>query len=520
MAKQPISMLQIRRILQLLEQGASKRKIAQILHSSRHTIDDYALKIGQSGISIPLLIKLSDAELATLFYSGNKEPVPDSRYEDLKIRLEYFLKELTRTGVTKLRLWQEYRQEVPDGYAYSQFCDHLSQYTRRSAATMHFEHKPGERLQVDFAGKSLSYIDSSTGEIIVCPVLVCVLPFSGFAYIEALASASQENLFAALGRCLSYLGGVPQNVLSDNMKQFVHKSNRYEPVFAELCEQWSLHYNTTLSAARVGKPKDKPTVENTVKLSYLRIYAPLRNETFYSRKELNQAILKALETHHQTPFQKRSYTRLDRFIQDEKPSLKSLPEEPFIIKHTATAKVQKNYHVILGEDWHQYSVPYQLIGKDTRLIYDSDEVEIYLGMQRIAVHKRDYRRHGYTTLAEHMPQKHKKYQETKGWDADFFLKKGKELGECSFEIMRRILESKTFTEQAYNACLGLLRLSEIYGKERLENACKRAMESPRVSYRLIDNILSNNLDKYTEDQTELFPTIPDHENIRGPQAYQ
>jgi hypothetical protein len=210
---------------------------------------------------------------------------------------------------------------------------------------------------------------------------------------------------------------------------------------------------------------------------------------------------------------------LDRFIQDEKPILKPLPEEPFILKHTSMAKVQKNYHVILGEDWHQYSVPDQYIGKQTKIIYDSDEVEIYLGLQRIAAHKRDYRRHGYTTLKEHMPEKHKKYQETKGWDADFFLRKGKELGKCSFEIMRRILESKTFTEQAYNACLGLLRLSDRYGKDRLENACKRATGSPRVSYRLIDNILSNNLDKQIEDQTELFTSISDHENLRGPQAY-
>jgi transposase len=519
MAKQPITMLQIRRILQLLEQGQSKRKISDVLHASRHTIDGYVLKIEQTGLSLAILSKLYDAELATLLYSGKSDSVPDQRFEDLKARLDYFLKELSRTGVTKLRLWEEYRQEVPDGYGYSQFCEHLAMYTRKSAATMHFEHKPGERVQIDFAGKPLSYIDSSTGEIISCPVLVCVLPFSGYAYVEALQSTCQEHLFPALGRCMSYFGGVPQNVLSDNMKQYVHKSNRYEPVFSEVCEQWALYYNTTLSAARVGKPKDKPTVENTVHLAYMRVYAPLRNETFYSLRELNQGILLQLDIHHKTPLQRRSYNRLDRFVQEEKPLLKTLPDETFVLKHIVMAKVQKNYHVILGEDWHQYSVPDQHIGKQVKIIYDSDEVEIYLGLQRIAAHKRDYRKHRYTTLAEHMPEKHKKYHETKGWDADYFLRRGKELGACSFEIMSRILESRTFTEQAYNACLGLLRLSDRYGKDRLENACKRALLSPRVSYRLIDNILANNLDKQTEDQMTLFTTIPDHENLRGPQAY-
>ena len=95
MAKQPITMLQIRRILQLLKQGESKRKISQLLHSGRHTIDDYVLKIEQSGLSLPLLIKLSDADLADLLYSGNKDPLPDQRYEDLKARLDYFLKDLS-----------------------------------------------------------------------------------------------------------------------------------------------------------------------------------------------------------------------------------------------------------------------------------------------------------------------------------------------------------------------------------------------------------------------------------------
>jgi len=118
-----------------------------------------------------------------------------------------------------------------------------------------------------------------------------------------------------------------------------------------------------------------------------------------------------------------------------------------------------------------------------------------------------------------MPEKHKKYQETKGWNAEYFLHRGKELGECSFEIMNRILEARTFTEQTYNACIGILRLGDRYGKDRLENACKRAMQAPRVNYRLIDNILSNNLDKQTEDEMILFETIPDHENVRGSQAY-
>ena len=512
-------MLQIRRIILLLSESRSKREISRVLHCGRHTVDAYVGKIQQSAQPLNELSALPDAELAKMFYIGNTLSVPDARYDYLSSRLDYYQKELKRTGVTKLKLWQEYREAVPLGYGYVQFSEHIKDHTRAYSATMHFEHQAGERVQIDFAGKPLYYVDSSSGELIRCPVLVCVLPYSGYTYVEALVSASQEHLFVALGRCMSYFGGVPENALSDNMKQYVQKSNRYEPVFSELCEQWSLHYNTTLSAARVARPKDKPTVENMVHVSYLRVYAPLRNETFYSLAELNQRIWIYLNKHNRTSLQKRTYSRYDRFQQDELPLLKALPTDPFVIKHTAMAKVQKNYHVILGEDYHQYSVPYQHIGKKVKLVYDSDVVEVYLGLQRIALHTRSYKKYGYTTLPEHMPEKHQKYHETKGWDADYFLAKAKATGASAVEITQRILESKTFIEQAYSACLGLIRLSEQYGEERFENACKRAVPASRVNYGMIANILKKGLDRQADDTLTLFPDIPDHENIRGPQAY-
>lgn len=167
-------MLQIRRILQLLEKGYSKRKIASVLQSGRHTIDDYVMRIEQSGKIIPQLFKLNDEELGELLYSGKEDAVPDARYNDFIKRIDVIQQELKRTGVTRLRLWQEYKEEVPEGYSYSQFCEHLSAFGRKNAATMHFEHRPGEKLQIDFAGKPLTYVDPSTGEIISCPVLVCV----------------------------------------------------------------------------------------------------------------------------------------------------------------------------------------------------------------------------------------------------------------------------------------------------------------------------------------------------------
>lgn len=517
MPNKPITMLQIRRIIQLLNENRSKREIARMLRCGRHTIDGYVNKIQLAKLSLDELLKLSDANLANIFYKETTS-LPDERFEYISNKLANYQKELTRVGVTRHRLWMEYKEEVPSGYGYVQFCEHLKVYKRVNEATMHFDHKPGLKVQIDFAGSPLHYIDVSTGELVKCPVLVCVLPYSSHTYVEALVNASQEHLFAALSRCMSYYGGVPQNVLSDNMKQYVEKSNRYEPIFSAICMQWSLHYNTTLSAARVRKPKDKPSVENMVNVTYNRVYASIRNMTFYNLRDLNQEILYWLDKHNRTPFQRHAYSRLERFTQEELPLLKSLPSEPFIIKHTTTARVQKNYHVTLGEDYHHYSVLFQYIGKKVKIIYDTDEVEIYLGLKRIAIHKRDYKKHGYTTLPEHMPPKHQSYQESLGWDADYFLNKARDIGEGSYEVTKRVLESRNYIEQTYRACIGLMRLTNQYGSERYENACKRALQAPRVNYTVIHNILKNGMDNhYDEIFTEV--TNIEHMNIRGPQAY-
>ena len=518
MANKLISMIQVRRIVQLKVEGLSKLKISESLHIHRGTLDTYISKLLASGKSFPELLECNDKQLMALVYGDPATPKADSRIDDLKKHMDYFKAELSRVGVTRKILWEEYQLAYPEGYHYTQFCEHFARHIQCTKATMHLSHRAGDYLQVDFAGKNLHYVDVQTGEIISCPVLICTLPFSGYTYVEALPSARQGHLFSSLSRCLQYLGGTPRNILSDNMKQIVGKNMRYEYKLQELADQWAVHYNTNLVATLPRKPKDKPTVENNVYVSYLRIYARIRNEEFHSVFEINKRIWELLEEYNQASFQKLSGSRYDRFLQDEKSLLKPLPLEPFTIKHTTAGKVQMNYHVILGEDKHQYSVPHQYIGQTTKIIYDEHNVEIYIGFQRIALHKRDYRKYGYTTLAEHMPEKHLKYNETLGWDADYFLSLASKAGENSVEVFKKILASKDFIEQTYNACMGLKRLSEIYGVIRFYAACKRALGGSRVTYEMLKNILENNMDKQAEPEPGPF-LLPKHENIRGPQNY-
>lgn len=518
MANKSITMVQIRRILQLHLAGSSKLGISKAMLIHRKTADNYISKLETTGKRVEELLQLDDKSLRDIFYKAINPVIEDKRYGTLKNILPDIAPDLKKQGVTRKLLWEEYKETNPDGYGYTQFCEHFSKYQVRNKAVMYFSHQPGEYLQVDLAGKQLSYVDKETAEIIRCPVLVCTLPYSKYTYAEALASGCQENIFAALNRCLEFIGGVPKNILSDNMKQYVKKNMRYEFTFQELASQWSVHYNTNLDATRPAKPKDKPTVENHVYITYLRVYSQLRKQEVYSLEELNHNIRKSLIELNKTPFQKLPDSRTICFTEQEKDLLKPLPVEPFLIKHKTVSKVHMNYHVVLGEDKHQYSVPFQYIGQRTQIIYDQINVEIFIGMERIAAHQRSYRRNGYTTLAEHMPESHLRYNETRGWDEDYFLRVASKIGPNSKKVFKCVLDSKDFIEQSYKACIGLKRLSDTYKTERFEAACQRALRGTKINYGVIKNILEKNLDKQEIQELTLF-RVPDHQNIRGASAY-
>lgn len=520
MANKTKSMLQVRRILQLLSDGYSKREVSRQTGASRNTIDSYELRFHGSGKSYGELLKYSDTDLASLVYAKVTVKETDLRRQYLNEHLDYFVKELDRTGVTRELLWDEYRQSAPESYRYSQFCELLSRYVRKKSPVYHNTYTPGELTEFDFAGKKTSYIDRLTGEIVECPVLVFTLPYSSFSYIEPLASSRLEHLVPAMNRAVEYFGGVTKVTLTDNMKQIVTQTNRYEPSFTLLAEQWSVHYNTTLKAARPAKPKDKPSVEKSVHLSYQRINARIRNETFYSLEELRARVRELLDEFNDRVMFKQGVSRRDKFMSEEKHLLRELPAEPFMLKSRTKAKVKPNYHVILGEDWHQYSVPHQYIGQDVIIVYDEQVVEVFIdNLKRIAVHKRDFRRNGYTTLSEHMPESHLKYKQQKGWNEDDFISRAAKIGQQTEIAINKMLGAKAFIEQTYDGCLGVLRLADKYGNDRLEAACKRANVGSRINYKILHNILKNNLDKIPVADNGLTLFIPKHENIRGAEAY-
>lgn len=300
MANQVTSMQQIRLIIQLLEKGYSLRAISSKLGMSRQPVTLYVSRLKNAAYSLEQLRAFTDADLAAIVYASTDSTAvcDDARKLHLTTLFPYFLSELKRTGVTRLLLWEEYRKQCKDPYRYTQFCILLKHAAKINQATMHLVHTPAAMVMVDFAGDKLSYVDKDSGEVISCPVLVCVLPFSKYTFVMALADATIPQVIKALNSCMQYFAGVPLSFKTDNMKQVVTRSCRYEPLFSEVLKQWALHYNISLLATRVAKPKDKAAVENEVKIAYLRIYAPLRDEVFHHINQLNAAVLQQLDLHN------------------------------------------------------------------------------------------------------------------------------------------------------------------------------------------------------------------------------
>ena len=175
-------MLQVRRILQLKSQGKSNRDIALEVHRSHNTVNDYVKRILRLNKSTAELLKPNDEELSSLVYDEPPSAELDRKFADFQQRIPGLYDELKKPHATQMILWEEYRKMVSDGYGYTQFCEHLRRFLETRKAVIIFDHEPAASMMFDFTGDKITFTDYQTGEITWCPVLVCVLPFSGVTY--------------------------------------------------------------------------------------------------------------------------------------------------------------------------------------------------------------------------------------------------------------------------------------------------------------------------------------------------
>jgi transposase len=519
MARKRIGMKKIREVIRLKSlTEMSDRQISRALNISRPVVAKYWQGFQDSGLLFEQIEEMADSELIRLL---EKPRIEKSRtYQQLHQYFPYYVKELRRTGVTLQLLWREYKQKHPQGFQYSQYCYHFQMWRNASEVRMHINHKAGDKMFVDYAGDKLSYFDRVTGKEIPVETFVAVLGASGLTYVEGSENQKKEKWIRSNERAFRYFQGSTHAIIPDNLRSAVSRADRYEPEINPDFAEFAEYYGTVIIPARVREARDKALVENAVRLVYQRIYAPLRNRTFYSLKELNEAIWGLLEEHNTTDFQRLKISRRELFEQTERAALKPLPKERFPMKTTKWVTVQFNYHVELREDLHYYSVPHYLYKKQpktkVKMVYDERIVAIYYDNIRIAQHRRDRGPNEYSTIPEHMPDHHRFYAE---WSPKRIRRWARSIGEEAAVVIEKVLESRKHPEQAFKVCLGILSLAKKYGPERLNKACKKATRFGTCSLKSIENMLKRGLEEEQHPQLEFEPCIPDHENIRGSLYY-
>ena len=515
MSQRRISMKKIREIMRLYELSKlSQRQISQALGMSRPVVSDYINKIKTLGLTFIDIENMPDETLLNLL-QGNKTP-ENKRHEKLQNQFLHFTHELKRIGVTRQILWEEYIEENPGGYSYSQFCYHFQVWQNMSEITMHIEHKAGDKLFVDFAGKKLVITDRETGETREVEVFVAILGASQLVYVEASMSQKKEEWIRLNENALRYIGGVPQAIVPDCLKSAVTKTDRYEPDINPEYLDFARHYGTTILPARPAKPKDKALVEGAVRISYSWIYAKLRDRIFFSLKELNAAIMELLEAFNARTMQRPGVSRRELFDSIEKSELQPLPADRYDLKKFKILTVQFNYHIYLSDDSHYYSVPYRYKGRKVDVFFTERVLEVYCSNVRIASHFRNKRKNGYTTERVHMPESHK-WEDN--WNPEKLTDMARGKGEAVATVIETVLSSRQHPEQSYKTCLGILALAKTYGESRLNLACGRALYYENCTYKMIKNILTNNMDQSGEEDRESDFTLPEHDNIRGRQYY-
>jgi transposase len=507
-----LSMRKIREVLRLrFEAGLSARQVAASVRIARSSVGEYERRLAAAGLSWPLPVSLSDTELERRMFPpppsvpADSRPVPD---------WSVVHQELRRPGVTLMLLWEEYRAAHPQGFAYSWFCEHYRAWVGKLDLVMRQTHRAGEKLFVDYAGQTVEVIERSTGEVRTAQIFVAVLGASNYTYAEATWTQALPDWIGAHTRALAFFGGVPEILVPDNLKSGVSRACRYEPDLNPTYAELASHYGVAVVPARVRRPRDKAKAESGVQVVERLILAALRHRTFFSLPELNAAIAGLLERLNCRPFKKLPGCRRMAFEQIDQPALRPLPASPYVYATWKKVRVHIDYHIEV--EGHYYSVPYALVKQQLEARLTERTVEVFHKGQRVASHIRLAAKGRHTTTPEHMPKAHREYAE---WTPQRLVHWAEQTGPATAGVIGHILAHRPHPQQGFRSCLGILRLSERYGADRLEAACGRALRLNACRYQSIASILERGLDRQPLPEQQELTLPPAHDHIRGPDYY-
>jgi transposase len=506
-------MSKLRQLIGLQASNLSVRALGRALGLSVGAVCKYVHALRERGIDAAEAEKLSETELEQRVFGAAVPQKPPSKVAP---DCSWIHGELKRhRHVTLQLLWEEYRAEHGDAaYQRSAFCQVYRDWERRLKRSMRQRHFAGEKLFVDYAGRTVP-IYGYGGEVASrAQLFVAATGASGCAYAEATRSQTLPDWLGSHVRALEFYGAAPTIIVPDNPKVGVTRADRYEPDLQRSYEEMAGYYRCVVIPARPYRPKDKSRVELSVLLIYRWILARLRHQRFLSLDDLNAAIRPLLGILNDRPFQRLPGSRRSVFEALDRPAMRALPASPYTYAEWKELTVAFDYHVDV--DGHYYSVPHALVGHSAWARYSAGSVEVFYRGERVPTHARSYQRGVHTTIADHMPKAHRAHAE---WSPRRLIQWGESIGANTAAVVEHLLRSKPHPEQGYRACLGLLSLSREYGEKRLEAASALALRLSSPSRKSVKSILESGRD-LPRAQAEL-PSLdmPAHGNVRGPGYY-
>lgn len=514
MAFYPITMNQVKQIHKLRAEGIGIKTIASILGISKNTVKAYLRKTQELSLSDQDIVSTDNPVLA-----DQLQPVSireQQNYQSFLQRADYYAEELSnrkRTHVTRMILWEEDFKAGLIGMRYSQFCFHLKRYLKTRHPSMVMLHRPGEKMFIDFAGDKLKYTDQITGKTVTVEVLLVTLGYSNYTLAIGLPSQKKEDLVEGMGRLLSWLGAVPAVFVPDNLKSAVTNADRYEPVINETFLDMANHYGVAVLPTRPVKPKDKAKVETHVNVIYKQVYARLRNMTFHSLEELNQALREKVDMLNEAVMQDYGVSRRMLLDRDERSTLKPLPAQAYSLVRQSKPTVSVNGHVKVSSIGKYLSVPYRLIGQKVTVLISNGLARIYHQRECVATHAIS----GtglYITESGHMASVHREYLNS--LSPDELRRQARVRGPEVESLINAVLSRGIFPEQMYKTCQGILALK--CERDRFRQCCRWALANNMTSLRYMRHLVGSphvNLDEDMAPQGKL----PSHDNIRGPENY-
>ena len=510
-----LSMKKIKDVLRLrFITNISYRQISRAVNTPSSTAADYCKRFEITNYSIDEFLSLEEDEIYQLLFP--EKSLPKTYKTRPKPNVEYIHKEIAKKGVTFELLWQEYKEQHPDGYGCSQFKEYYYKYKKRLNPSMRQTYIAGEKMFVDYSGLTVPVIDLSTGEVIKAQIFVSVLGLSGYTYVHATASQKVEDFIRSHVTAFEFYEGIPKILVPDNLKSAIISNNKKGIVFNENYAELSRYYNFAIEPARVRKPQDKAKAEQGVQGIQRWILARFRHRSFFSVDEINQAISELLDIYNNKIIKRLGKSRTDIFEENEKKFLGELPANRFIYKELKIATVNIDYHVELNRCF--YSVPFKYLKEKVELKYSNSLVEIYYKLKLIATHPRLYRINDSSTMKEHMPLNHQ-YQNEK-MNPQRLISWGASVGNDAKEFVEIRLEEAQYPEKVYRSLIAILSLGKLYGKIELNLALSYALKIDAKSVKSIESILSKRLYIQAVNNTNNNQLFNNHGNIRGSDYYK